>query len=352
MSDLAELATAETLKALAGVLPKKGRVLLIPHDYPDPDALAAAAALQLLLRRNWGLRGQIAFNGAVSRPENREMLSRFRYTWRFLNQVRSTKRVPAIFVDTAPWAGNVHVPDCVRPVAIFDHHEGRRTRAAPAGMFASVFPGVGATTTILFNYLRISEIAIPTWLATVMVYAIATETLDLSVATPAADLQAYMALLGQCNFRMLGEIRHAPLPREYYGLLHEAMANARTYGRVAWSRLARVERPEIVPEMADLLLRMERITWSFCSSVMDTRLIISLRSSRRNARCDHVLRRVIGRGGAAGGHGRMAAGYVELGCSKPAERDARRAELEQRLLARIEGRKEIGSAQPLTGQRG
>ena len=36
------------LAELAQVLPQRGQVLIVPHDYPDPDALAAAAALQLL----------------------------------------------------------------------------------------------------------------------------------------------------------------------------------------------------------------------------------------------------------------------------------------------------------------
>ena len=45
---------------------------------PDPDALAAAAGMELLLKEYFKLRGQIIFTGQVSRAENRELLGKLR----------------------------------------------------------------------------------------------------------------------------------------------------------------------------------------------------------------------------------------------------------------------------------
>src|SRR5262245_3860781 len=91
----------DRLQQLAEVLPPHGRVLIIPHDFPDPDALASAAALHLLLTKWYGRPSQIAFTGEVSRAENRELLRRFRFRWHELNDLRPPqKNVPCIFVDT------------------------------------------------------------------------------------------------------------------------------------------------------------------------------------------------------------------------------------------------------------
>lgn len=326
------------LSQLAEVLPSHGRVLLIPHDYPDPDALASAAALHLLLARHYHLQSQIVFSGMVSRAENRELLRHCRYKWRLMQQVREPRRrVPALFVDTTPWSGNVTVPPFVRPVGVIDHHAtaaGRRW----GSVFADIRPHVGAGASILFEYLAAAGVSVPRWLAGIMAYAIATETLDLSLNCTPLDLEAYTTLLGRANMTIVGRMRHAPLPRWYFVQLQEALRNVFIYGRVAWTHLDRVQQPEIVAEVADLLCRMERVTWSFCTAYHEENLVVSLRSSQSGARCGRVLKSAVKDQGSAGGHQRMAAGYLDMKGLDAAQRESRREDFVRRLLGRIERR--------------
>ena len=124
------------------------------------------------------------------------------------------------------------------------------------------------------------------------------------------------------------------------------MTHAVTYGRVAWTHLASVSQPEIVAEVADLLLRMERITWSFCTAFAGDRLIISLRSELTNVNCGRLLRsRIFRKEGFAGGHGQAAAGYLEVAGLTPEAREQRRLQLVERLVTAIEGR--MGEPTPL-----
>lgn len=327
------------LAGLEKVLPSRGRVLIIPHDYPDPDALASAAAVQLLLAKRYRVHGQIIFSGIVSRAENREILRHFRYSLQTASQWRPTPRpVPAVFVDTVPGRGNVTVPAGVKPVAVFDHHLHRGYRP-PVNALVDINPNFGATSTRLFEYLQAAGIAMPRWLASIMAYAITTETFDFIRHASEHEIKAYTQLLSQCNLKTLGQIKNAPLPREYYGYLAEAVTNAHTYGRVLWTHLEDVKQPEIVAETADLLIRMERIMWSFCTGFTDDRLIVSIRSERPNPHCGRLLRSLIGRDeGSAGGHEQAAAGFVNVGALSATERIQRRNTLEERLLAKIEGR--------------
>lgn len=330
---------ARALDALRAVLPAKGRVLILTHDYPDPDALAAAAAVELLLAKHYALKGRILFTGMVSRAENRELLRHFRYRWRLTSQYTApTKPVPTIFVDTAPWAGNVTVPSFAKPVAVFDHHIPRRERARWKGVYCDVRTKAGAAASLLYGYLRAAELSVPTWLASVMVYAIATETLDLSREYTPEDRAAYIELMGRANMSILGRIRHAPLPRAYYARLREAMRNAYVYGCVAWSHFDQVKYPEVVAETADLLLRAERITWSCCTAFHQDSLLVSLRGSRKGAHCERLVKQLIGREGSAGGHRHMAAGALNLSGLSAEEREARRQALVRELVRRIEQR--------------
>ena len=342
MESLDQTRVEHNLAALEAALPKKGRILIIPHNYPDPDALASAAAVELLLAKRFHLRGQIVFTGVVSRAENRELLRHFRYQWRFLTQARESMRsgIPCVFVDAAPWSGNITAPRGARPVAVFDHHPMSHHLHAGRwdGLFKDVREKAGASASILYEYLHGCRIAIPKWLATIMAYAIATETLDLSLNATELDMRAYHDLLSQSNMTVMGDIRHAPLPRSYYGHLQTAMQNAYAYGRVAWSHLERVQQPEIVSEIADLLLRAERITWSFCTAIHQDAMLISLRSRHEKAHCGSLIRRLIGSKGSAGGHNRMAAGFVDIREMTHEQVEILRKSLIRELISSIERR--------------
>ena len=336
------------LDRLADSLPARGRVWIIPHDYPDPDALASAAAMHLLLTVRYKLKPLIAYSGEVTRSENREMVRHIPYQLAKTSSLRSQRReIPTIYVDTAPWAGNVSQPESSKTIAVFDHHaipKARQNRQTVP--VVAVLPDVGATATIVSDLLEAAEVSVPSWLATILVYAIATETLDLHRETTTRDLNAYMLRITQSNLGALGKIRHAPLPRQYFGFLQESMSRAKVYGRIAWTTLADVDKPEIVAEIADLLLRMERITWSFCMAGRGDRLLVSIRSCQPGAHCGKLLTRVIGRQGRAGGHGSMAAGYVHIGPDTSVDDVA--SALAQRTIRQIEirRRKSVGDLDP------
>jgi nanoRNase/pAp phosphatase (c-di-AMP/oligoRNAs hydrolase) len=351
MNDVNNNGTGQLLEALAKVLPARGQVLIIPHDYPDPDALASAAAVQLLLAKRHNLRGKIIFSGIVSRAENQKILRHLKYGLTTDLQWRpGREKIPAIFVDTAPWRGNVTVPVFARPIAVFDHHHGRHK--AQGNMVVDINPVYGATTTRLWECLQAAGIQVPKWLAAIMAYAITTETFDFIRHATERDILAYTLLLNQCNMKILGQIKNASLPRAYFGYLAEAVTNAQTYGRVAWTHLATVKQPEIVAETADLLLRMERIMWAFCTGFTDDRLVVSIRAEATSLHCGRLLRSIIGREeGSAGGHEQAAAGYIDVSKLSATERVQRRDALEAKLLAKIENRLS-DTARPLLSSEG
>lgn len=344
MNDTAREAARQKLAELGAVLPRGKRILIVPHDFPDPDALASAAAFHVLLDRFYGLHSQIAFTGEVSRAENKEMLRRLRCRWHRVADLRaSTRNVPCILVDTAPWSRNVTVPAGARVLAVIDHHEHRRpTREVPP--FLDIRDDAGATTTIAHEYLQAANIEPPRWLAAVMAYAVVSETLDLSRETADQDLRAYIELIRHADLRIIGRIRHAPLVRSYYARLQEALAHARKLDHVVWTHLSGVEQPEIVAEVADLLQRMEGVRWAFCTADLNGKIFVSLRSNKPGARCSRIMRSVIGRQGAAGGHDQMAAGYLEVGAVAGLEREEKRLALVRALIRRMVKRLPEGAA--------
>ncbi len=330
--------TLKRLDEFGSVLPQKGKVLIIPHDYPDPDALTSAAAMHLLLAKRFRLQGQIVFTGMVSRAENRELLRHCRYRWHLLGDMRPpNQRLPCVFVDTAPWSGNATIPSFGKPVAVFDHHP-FTSKKKWADIFTEVRVGAGATVSVMYAFLSAAGIQIPKWLASIMAYAISADTLDLCRSCSDLDLEAYTSLLARSNMSIIGKIRHAPLPKTYYAQLQEAIRRALVYGRVAWTHLESVEQPEIVAEVAELLSLMERVTWAFCTAYQGDNLLVSIRSEQKGARCGHLLKSLVRKQGSVGGHHAMAAGYIDMKGLSREQREERRDQFVKGLVARIEKR--------------
>jgi len=50
------------------------RVLLLTHNNPDPDGIAAIASLELLLREKLGISSVLSYGGIVGRAENKSMI--------------------------------------------------------------------------------------------------------------------------------------------------------------------------------------------------------------------------------------------------------------------------------------
>ena len=63
------------LPALLQAIARPGPIVILPHDNPDPDALASAATLTYLFRELGKRDATIALGGIVGRAENRAMLT-------------------------------------------------------------------------------------------------------------------------------------------------------------------------------------------------------------------------------------------------------------------------------------
>jgi len=62
------------LRFLAKNREKLSPLLILTHDFPDPDALASAYGLQHLAQSVFGLSARIAYCGEIGRMENKTMV--------------------------------------------------------------------------------------------------------------------------------------------------------------------------------------------------------------------------------------------------------------------------------------
>lgn len=333
---------AKRLARLSSVLDGARSMLIIVQNTPDPDAIAAAAALRELANERHEIACSIGHSGGIWRAENLALLKYLSLNTRPLSDLDLDRFDRLSMVDAQPGAGNVSFDTSVRLDVVIDHHPIRpETRSA---RFTDVRSRYGATSTMLYEYLREARIEIPTPVATAMVYGIRSDTQDLGRESTRADVEAFLALYPYANARALGRIVQAPLPRSYFSKLRTALDEAKVHGNRIVSFLGQMESPEMIAEAADLLLRAEEVDWTMTIGVVKDWLHISLRTTDRDRHAGRIARNLAGRRGFGGGHQALAAAQIPLNGVNDSERQIRKMvrDLSKRFLRATGNAKEPG----------
>jgi nanoRNase/pAp phosphatase (c-di-AMP/oligoRNAs hydrolase) len=325
--------TRERFAALAerlrGAARPWGRWLVLTHDNPDPDALASAILLGMVLRRAFRRRVTAAYGGIVGRAENREMVRSLHLELSHVRHLNFKRYAHFALVDTQPRTGNNQLPPEIVPDLVIDHHPVRKaTLGAP---LVDVRPGYGATATVLAEYLLAAEIKPTHALATALIYAIRSETQDFAREFGGPDKAIYDHFFPAANHHLLARIQNPRLPLSYFADLRDALERLATVDSLIITHLGEVEQPDIVPELADLLLRLEGKTWSLCTGLYCDRIYLSIRTTNPRADAGGLMRRLIGRRGKGGGHGRTAGGWIDATRLGAAERARVQALLAEKL---------------------
>jgi nanoRNase/pAp phosphatase (c-di-AMP/oligoRNAs hydrolase) len=320
-------------------------VLILTHDNPDPDALASGKALAALLQQAWGIPSRLLYSGLVAWAENRVMLNQLTPEWEHADTLPALDQYSALaMVDTQPTAGNNRLPPIHTPHIVLDHHNPLRhaLRSVP---YVDVRPDIGATVTLVYQYLDAAGIEPDPLLATAMFYGLKVDTRGLSRGASSTDEAAYVKLLRWVDRRKLVQVEQARLPRVYFGAFCQGLKAARLYGRALVAYLGPIHRPDLPAEIADLLIRLEDARAALCMGIYQDVLQLSLRTVPLGQDAGLLIQEIVTPPGNAGGHGTMAGGQVPL-AGQDAESIA--TGIEDRYLAAMD---ETGEGEDLLVQR-
>lgn len=311
----------------------KAYLLVVMQDNPDPDSLAAAVALRKLARTLANLQVSIACGGTVGRGENRALVKYLGLNLRNCSDIDYSKYDLVAMVDTQPSAGNNSLPEGILPDIVVDHHPIRRqTRTVE---FTDIRSGYGATSTILVEYLIEAGITPDTQMATALLYGIRSDTQDLGREASRYDIEAIEFLYPYANNRMLGVIQRGKVPRVYYQMLANALCNARVQGPAIITELGEIDNPDMIAEVADLLLRNDETSWTMCTGLWNGKLLISIRTSEESNLAEKVIRHMVARRGTGGGHLTYAGGQIPLDGRTKTERERLERDIQHKFLEAI-----------------
>jgi len=287
-------------------------VLIVSHDYPDPDCLAAAVGMQHLIS-HWGVPTvQITFGGFVGRAENRAMIRLLGIDVIPIMLIDTTRFDRVIVVDSFPGNGHVSLPSGQKIDVVLDHHPNQPN--AETKFYYDIRTDLGATSTLVTRYLLTAGVPITPKLATALFYGIKTDTNEISRNVSIEDLDCYKHLFELIDHRLLSQIESPARDQEYYRVLNHATQDLVLFDapEVGYTHLGKIATPDSVAEIADLCASMEGLSTMVASGIFKNQIFYSIRVKNGRNAGGIAMGIAQALNGYGGGHATMAAGRIPL----------------------------------------
>jgi nanoRNase/pAp phosphatase (c-di-AMP/oligoRNAs hydrolase) len=299
-----------------------GKVSVLTHPNPDPDALAAGMAVAHLAE-SVGTAAVLQYPGEIRHQENRAFRTVLDVDCEPVEHVSDLGAETVVLVDHNVPRGFAGA-DGVLPDAVIDHHPG----AGRGEAFTDVRTDYGACASILAEYLRnlgarpvpsdsheaeiANGLAVPSDVATALLYGVLTDTDGLTSGASPADFSAAGYLYPGIDEDCLNRIANPQVDAEVLEVKARAIAGRSVRGPFAVSHIGDLSNTDAIPQAADELAQLEGVTAVVVCGVHDGTVHLSGRSRDDRVHMGRVMESIADEypRASGGGHARMGGGKI------------------------------------------
>ncbi|MFC7058238.1 DHH family phosphoesterase [Halovenus salina] len=300
----------QRLHQLKRVFRSIDRLAVVSHDNPDPDAIASGTALARLAE-SAGCTAQVCYHGEITHQENRAFVNVLDLELRQLDPDEGFAEFDGIaLVDHARPSVNNQLPANHDIDIVIDHHP---PRAPVDARFVDLRSGVGATSTLLVDYLDLFGVEVDTTVATALLFGIHVDTKGFSREVSPADFEAASAVLPAADLGVLERIESPSVSATTLEITARAIQDRRVDGQVLMSCVGDLAERDALAQAADRLLTIDDVTATLVYGVKDGTIYASARSHGVDVDIGETVREAFDQIGSAGGHVDMAGAQIPLG---------------------------------------
>ena len=311
-----------------------GRLAVVMHDNPDPDAIASALALSRVAAAA-GVSADPCYFGDISHQENRALVNLLDLDLIELDSETDLEAYGGVaLVDHSRPGVNDGLPEDTQIDIVVDHHP---PRAPVEAHFVDLRRDIGATSTLLSEYLRRAGIDPEESLATALLFGIRIDTNDFAREVSATDFEAAAWLLTHADLSALDRVESPSMTSAVLETLARAIRDRDVRGDALATNVGSISDRDALAQAADRLLNMEGIRIAVVYGFKDGTVYVSGRARGTDVDLGETLRDALGAIGSAGGHADMAGAQVPLGILGETE-DESPAELSAIVTEVIAGR--------------
>jgi nanoRNase/pAp phosphatase (c-di-AMP/oligoRNAs hydrolase) len=287
-----------------------GPLAVVAHDNPDPDAIASAVALQETAAEA-GCAADVCYFGTISHQENRAFVNLLDIEMHNLDRGADLAEYAGIaLVDHSRAGVNDGLPENTAVDIVIDHHP---PRAPVDARFVDLRSDVGATSTLMVDYLRRLDAALSGRTATALLFGIRIDTDEFTREVSPDDFAAAAYVLPGADLGTLDRIDSPSMSADTLETITRAIRNRKRHGTALISGVGRLRARDALAQAADRLLNIEEVTTTFVYGISDGTVYVSARARGADIDLGETLRDAFGRIGSAGGHADMAGAQLSLG---------------------------------------
>ena len=298
------------LPRLWQVLRDIDRLAVVAHDNPDPDAIASGVALARLAREV-DCEAEVCYYGNISHQENRAFVNLLDLSLRNLDPDATLDSFDGVaLVDHARAGVNDQLSPDTPVDIVIDHHS---TRGPVEASFVDVRSEVGATCTLLVEYLERARREPQADVATALLFGIQVDTDGFKRGVAAQDFEAAAALVETADLEIITRMESPSIDWGTFDVLARAISDRRVEGNVSLSFVGAIRNRDALPQAADKLLNIGDIGTTVVYGIIEGTVYVSARSRADELDLGETVREAFGEIGSAGGHVNMAGAQIDLG---------------------------------------
>jgi nanoRNase/pAp phosphatase (c-di-AMP/oligoRNAs hydrolase) len=349
--------TRSPVSQFQSLLAQYDAVTVLMHPNPDPDAMSSALAVDQLAAAA-GTEANLCYSGEIRRPENRAFETVLDLDFDCVESVGEIRTEAVVLVDHNEPRGFAGA-EKVDPIAVIDHHPGGGTGAE----FTDVRTEMGACATIFAEYFEdlewdffevdvaltdggvdtadVPEDAMPSHVATGLIYGIQSDTRSLTNGCSSADFAAAAYLYQGVDTDLLNRIANPQVDAEVLDVKSRAISQREVRAPYGFSDVGEVSNTDAIPQAADELETLEGVSAVVVVGEKEGTIRIAGRSRDDRVHIGRAIEAVVDDIPMAegGGHARMGGGKISidyldgLGPSEGVTRE----ELQERLFEAMAG---------------
>jgi nanoRNase/pAp phosphatase (c-di-AMP/oligoRNAs hydrolase) len=304
------------MRQLRQILSDLETLAVVTHDNPDPDAIGSGMALARIAER-LGCDTEVCYYGEITHQENRAFVNLLDFDLRTLEREASLEAYDGIaLVDHSRPGVNDQLPEELTVDIVIDHHP---PRGPVDARYVDLRSEVGATSTLLTQYIDAFDIRPDEAVATGLLFGIRIDTSEFTREVSPADFEAAASLVEHADLGTLQRIESPSVSADTIQTLAAAIRNRDVRGAVLLTCVGELAERDALAQAADYLLNLEDVETTLVYGYRDETIFASARTRVSDLDLGETMRDAFGLIGSAGGHNDMAGAQITLGMFQDVE---------------------------------
>lgn len=284
---------------------KNHTVYIQTHNFPDPDAISSAFALQEFFRYH-NIESTLCYDGRIDRISSKKMLDTFGITMLSRMDIQDmTSDDSIVLVDSQKLNSNV-TDFAGQEVACIDHHPIYNDYAYAY----SDIQQVGACASIIASYYYSTNTPISKEAAAALAYGIKMDTADFTRGASKLDIDMFDFVYDYADWDLMKSMYSNTLEYDDLRAYGAAIQNIKLYGTTGFAYIPFNCAPALIAIISDFILALDVVDVAIIYARNKEGLRFSIRSERKGLHAGDLIARALTDIGNGGGHPAMAGGMI------------------------------------------